>query len=85
MPTTIEVEPDVASKIEAQARARGLSVDAYLRALIEGREAASATENAVTPQEKIRLLREFADSHGHDTPLLSDEAISRESIYGERG
>jgi hypothetical protein len=33
-------------------------------------------------------LREFKDwVHGHatTTPLLSDEAISRDSIYGTRG
>lgn len=85
MPTILEVEPDVASKIAARARARGVSVDAYLRALIEGGEAPATTGNALTPQDKVRLLREFAASHGHNTPLLSDEAISRESIYGERG
>lgn len=39
----------------------------------------------LSPQEKARLWREWAASHSHDTPLLSDEAISRESIYGEHG
>lgn len=36
---------------------------------------------SLSPQEKARLWREWAASHSHDTPLLSDEAISRESIY----
>jgi hypothetical protein len=27
----------------------------------------------------------LGDSHPDNTPLLSDEAISRESIYGDRG
>lgn len=85
MPTILEVEPDVAAKIEAQARARGLSVDAYLRTLIEGREAAATSESALTPQDKAHLLREFAAGHSHDTPLLSDAAVSREGIYGEHG
>jgi hypothetical protein len=34
-----------------------------------------------TPQERVRAFREWAESHGKDTPLLTDEAISRESIY----
>jgi hypothetical protein len=38
-----------------------------------------------TPQERAKAYREWAESHSHDSPILSDEAISRESIYGERG
>jgi hypothetical protein len=35
--------------------------------------------------EWMRKYREWAHSHSTSTPLLSDEAISRESIYSERG
>lgn len=38
-----------------------------------------------TSAERAKVFEEWADSHQHDTPLLSDEAISRENIYGERG
>lgn len=38
-----------------------------------------------TPQERARAFRAWAESHSDNSPLLSDEAISRESIYGERG
>ncbi len=38
-----------------------------------------------TPQERAAAYRAWAESHSRNTPLLSDEAISRESIYGERG
>lgn len=37
------------------------------------------------PQERAKAYREWAESHGKNSPMLSDEAISRESIYGERG
>lgn len=84
MPTTLEVQPDVASKIAARAQARGVSVDAYLRSLID-EEPTAKSQAALSPQEKVSLLRDWAASHSLDTPLLSDEAISRESIYGERG
>ena len=41
----LEVEPEVASKIQARARERGVSVDAYLRVLIDekGTESKQAT------------------------------------------
>ncbi len=39
-----------------------------------------------TPQERAKAFREWVESHrGHNFPSLSDEDISRESIYGERG
>lgn len=39
-----------------------------------------------TPEEWTGAFREWVDSHrGLNLPYLSDEAISRESIYGERG
>lgn len=34
-----------------------------------------------TPDERAQAFREWAESHSHETPILSDEAISRESIY----
>jgi hypothetical protein len=40
---------------------------------------------ALSSQERVRFLREWASGHSVDTPLLSDDAITRESIYGERG
>jgi hypothetical protein len=38
-----------------------------------------------TPEEWAKAFREWAESHPRYQPFLSDEAISRESIYGERG
>lgn len=35
--------------------------------------------------EKANAWREWAGSHSRKTSFLSDEAISRESIYGDRG
>jgi protein-arginine kinase len=36
-------------------------------------------------EEKAKVFQEWANSHRLNTPILSDEAISRESIYGDRG
>jgi hypothetical protein len=56
--------------------------DEEMDALIdEARVHTPATE--LSPEEWIRQFREWAHSHRTDTPLLSDEAISRESIYSD--
>ena len=38
-----------------------------------------------SPEERAKAFQDWANSHRLDTPILSDEAISRESIYGDRG
>jgi hypothetical protein len=81
----LEVEPEIASKIQAKARERGVSVDVYLRELIDQKGVESERSNGLGSQERVRLLRAWASGHSTSTPLLSDDAISRESIYGERG
>lgn len=45
----------------------------------------NGTKQESTPQGRAKALRAWADSHSHNTPLLSDDAISRESFYGGRG
>jgi hypothetical protein len=55
-------------------------LDTMLSCLVES-ERASAS-----PSERAREFREWVESHREmNLPSLSDEAISRESIYGERG
>jgi hypothetical protein len=81
MQTMLEVEPEVASKIQARARERGVSVDAYLRQLIEEKTPESKTMNRLNSQERVRLLRECASGHSANAARQSDYAINRESIY----
>jgi len=85
MGTMLEVDPEVALKIKARARERGVSVDVYLRELIDQKGTESERSNGLSSQERVRLLREWASGHSSNTPLLSDDAISRERIYGQRG
>jgi hypothetical protein len=85
MLTILEVEPEVASKIQARARERGVSVDVYLRELSDQKGTESERSNGLSSQERVRMLREWASSHSTNTPLLADEAISSKGIYGERG
>ena len=81
----LEVDPEVALKIQARARERGVSVDVYLQELIDQKETDSERGKWLSSQERVRMLREWASGHSANTPLLSADAINRETIYGERG
>ena len=81
----LKVEPEVTSKIQVKARECGVSVDVYLRELINEKGTESERSNGLSSQEPVALLRQWASGHGTNSPVLSDEAISRESIYGDRG
>ena len=85
MTTMLEVEPELASKIQARARERGVSVGVYLRNLIDQKGTESENGNGLSSQERVRMLREWASGHSTNSPLLSDDAISRENIYEGRG
>jgi len=80
-----EVDSEVASKIQARARERGVSVDVYLRELIDQKGTEPERSNGLSSQERVRMLREWAAGHSANTTLLSDHAISLETIYGKRG
>jgi Arc/MetJ-type ribon-helix-helix transcriptional regulator len=53
-----------------------------IRQRLEGRR---GSERALDAEEWSREFRAWVHSHSTETPLLSEEAISRESIYGTRG
>lgn len=84
MLTMLEVEQELASTIQARARALGVSVDEYLRELVDKKETESKTKAELSSQERVRLLREWASSHNTNTAFLSDDASSRNNIYSDR-
>lgn len=83
MSVTIDLPPDLEADYAAEAAAHGVPLSEYLRRLLEER-GAPPTENPRSPAERAAFWRGSAGGLAH-TPLLSDEAISRESIYDPRG
>lgn len=88
MAITLVLKPETEAQLIAQAAAKGVSVEQYLQAFIESNlpteveDSASQTE---APEEWRTLLEEFCNNPAlANVPPLSDEAISRESIYRER-
>jgi hypothetical protein len=57
-------------------------LDALLERLVQSQQERPFYETA-TPEEWSRAFRAWADSHERNTPLLSDYAVSRESMYDE--
>jgi hypothetical protein len=83
MTVTIDLPPELEERLTAQAQSQGLALREYLRnVLLEmplERKAASLSH-----AERAAAWREGAKGLPHATPL-SDAAISRESLYAERG
>jgi len=83
MTVTLELRPEVEAQLLVQANARGLSLEDYLKRLVELQATARAALNSVetmTDEEWERGFEALIDSFPQQ-PLLSNEAISRESIY----
>lgn len=79
MTVTVELPADVEERFCAQARSRGLSIDAYVKELL-AEFIRSSSRPALSAAEVNRLLDEAADMVPNG-PSLSDDAMSRESIY----
>lgn len=87
MTVTIKLPPEIEAGLLAQAQAQGLDVSDYIENLVRGQimaRASALTPPAyeLSPEEWIREFKAWAPSHDADNlPILSDEAISRESMY----
>jgi hypothetical protein len=66
----LEVESETKSRIEATARERGVSIDVYLRKLMED-DATATDQNNLRSEEKVKLLRERATSQHRYDSLIS--------------
>ena len=83
MSVTIDLPPDLEANLAAQAAARGVPLAEHLRHLLAEQAGAKAKGTRKTPEERAKLWRDVSGLP--ETKPLSDEAISRESIYAERG
>ena len=75
-----DLPQEVVASYEATARARGVTLDAYLREYLIRNDPASSPA-AMSADEWERALDECFDSFPSTGPL-PDHAFSRESIYG---
>ena len=87
---TVQLNPEQEQLI-GQALEAGLIGDASevvqvgLAAIRQRLEARVSSRTPLDPQDWSREFHAWVESHSSTTPLLSDEAISRDSLYGTRG
>jgi len=85
---TIQLSDERAEALKAQAARHGLMIEQWVEQ-IAGQYApvqpgSIAHLQKTNPREWARQFHAWAESHDRTTPLLSDEAVSRESIYSDR-
>lgn len=86
MTVTLRLSPEREAALKAQAAARGMSLEECLLELTEqlAPSGSIAHLQKTNPKEWARQFRAWADSHDPNMPVLSDEAMSRESICPDR-
>lgn len=86
MTVTIDLKPEVEKRIKQKAAEKGLTVEAFIEAvLVEDvvSQSAKSFQETATAEEWEKALKHWIRNFPPH-PQLSDEAISRESIYQER-
>jgi hypothetical protein len=86
MNLTIELSDEKAAALKAQAEAHGLTVERWLEQIAEQhvQSASIAHLQKTNPKEWARQFDAWVNSHDPNTPVLSDQAMSRESMYPDR-
>jgi hypothetical protein len=83
MTVTLNLLPEQEAAFRAEAQARGLSLEQWILEIASQQiqPVSIAHLQKTNPQEWARQFDAWLDSHDPNTPVLSDEAMSRESIY----
>lgn len=86
MTLTIDLPPALEERLQEESAREGLPAEVYARKVLEERLLPVVPDGvAGVNEERLRSYHEWVGSHAaHSAPPLSDEAISRESIYQER-
>jgi hypothetical protein len=83
MTVTLNLPPEKEAAFKAQAQARGLSLEQWMLEVADQSVQLPSVAHLqkTNPQEWARYFDAWVNSHDPNTPALSDEAMSRESIY----
>lgn len=84
----VQIPPELEKRLQAEAAERGVTTAEYVRTVLERMFASpgrSPLWMTATKDEWLNAFNTWMDSHDPTLPPLSEEAVSRESMYGERG
>jgi len=82
MTVTLKFKPEVEAGLLAQAQTSGMSVEEYIRSVVEG-TVLPVIKNRLSPEERAAAFEAWSAGH-RPTPPLSDYAVSREALYEGR-
>jgi hypothetical protein len=83
MSVTLNLNPEVEKGLMTLAKERGVSLSDYLQEIAAREAARLPAKERSTGEERAKAFLEWAESFP-DTPSLSDETISRASMYPDR-
>lgn len=92
MIVNIDLPPEIEAGLLAQAKAEGMAVSDYLQTLVRERIAQQSGDKTnsvpayeLPPEKWITQFQTWVKSNSGNSVVLPDEAMERESIYGDRG
>lgn len=84
MNATIEVKSETAKKLLSLAKSKGVSVDELLLVHVPGLTSNGSIETTANESDKLTEFRAWVNQFSTPGAGLSDDAISRASIYPDR-
>jgi hypothetical protein len=78
----LNLNPDIEARLLALAEASGVSVEDFLRRVVEEKNGITQLQR-LSPDEWETQFDEWADSLP-ERPLIPDEALRRENLYPDR-
>jgi hypothetical protein len=85
----VEISQEVQAGLLAQARQRGLSLEAFVEGVLKEQSRTDSTQRRLAHElsndERLQEFNAWVESHAGNTVVLPDEAMERESIYGDHG
>ena len=85
MSITLDFAPYIENRLRELAARRGLTPAGFAKAIVEREALAAEPEQEMTPEEEATAFLAWAAGHRTDTPVILMEALSRESLYEDRG
>jgi hypothetical protein len=82
MTVTLNLKPEIAAWLSAQAQASGIPVEEYLLSVVEGAVRPMA-QKTMSAEERAAAFEFWSASHRPTSPL-TDHAVSRDGIYEGR-
>jgi hypothetical protein len=81
MAITLKLKPEIEAGLLAQAKASGMTLEEYLLSLVES--SVFSGKQALVSEERASAFEAWSAGHRATRPL-SDDAVSREAMYGDR-